>query len=310
MSYLNVSSVCVDFLTENGSVKAVNDISFEMNKGETFGIIGESGSGKSVIAQAILRLLPSNAVVSGKIFFESEDILSIDNKKMRQIRGREISLIPQNPAGSLNPLLKNKIQVAEVFEVMGVNKKEGIKSVLGMLKNLLMKEPAHILENYPHELSGGMKQRLLAAMCLSYKPSLLIADEPTKGLDSFSKKGTLGLFRHMKREHGNSMLVITHDLDFALEICDRVAVMYAGQIVEVGPVTDILQNPSHPYTKALLNALPRNGLIPLHGHTPSRIDLPDGCLFHERCNLCFDKCGIEAPSTKSIKGGVVRCHLY
>jgi peptide/nickel transport system ATP-binding protein len=155
-----------------------------------------------------------------------------------------------------------------------------------------------------------MKQRLLAAMCLSYKPSLLIADEPTKGLDSFSKKGTLDLFRHMKREHGNSMLVITHDLDFALDICDRVAVMYAGQIVEVGTVTDILQNPSHPYTKALLNALPRNGLIPLHGHTPSRIDLPDGCLFYTRCNLRSDKCGIVRPSTKNIEGGVVRCHLY
>lgn len=310
MDILNVSNLSVGFVTENGTVKAVNDVSFEVKKGETFGIIGESGSGKSVIGQAILRLLPSNASVKGDIFFDGVDVLSRSNGQMRQIRGKKISLIPQNPSGSLNPLLKNRIQVSEVFEVMGIDKKEGLKVALRMMKEMFLKDPLRMLENYPHELSGGMKQRLLAAMCLSYNPELLIADEPTKGLDSRSRAGSVDLFRHVKNDHGSSMLVITHDLDFALEICDRVAVMYAGEIVEVGSAAKVLRNPSHPYTKGLLNALPRNGLVPLQGQTPSRIDLPEGCLFSGRCSSCSDRCHIDQPEIKRIDGGIVKCHLY
>ncbi|MBP2030789.1 peptide/nickel transport system ATP-binding protein [Methanohalophilus levihalophilus] len=310
MNVLEVRNLSVGFITDHGDVKAVNDASFSIKEGETFGIIGESGSGKSVIGQSIMRLLPSNASVSGELTFEEKDLFSHDAGQMRQIRGKQISLIPQNPAGSLNPLLKNGIQISEVFEIIGVGKREGMKLVTDMMGKLLLKNPEKLLRLYPHELSGGMKQRLLATMCLSYKPKLVIADEPTKGLDSGARAGSLDLFRHMKDDHGYSMLLITHDLDFALEICDRVAVMYAGEIVEIGSASKVLHNPSHPYTKGLLKALPRNGLIPLEGQTPSRIDLPPGCLFSRRCGHSSDRCHAERPDIRDFNGGTVRCHLY
>lgn len=179
-----------------------------------------------------------------------------------------------------------------------------------MMEKLFLKKPGKLLGLYPHELSGGMKQRLLATICLSYNPDLIIADEPTKGLDSRAKTGSIELFRHVKEGHGNSMLVITHDLDFALEICDRVAVMYAGEVVEIGLASKVLHNPLHPYTRGLLKALPRNGLVPLEGQSPSSVHLPNGCVFSERCGFCKDICHVERPGIRDCDGGNVRCHLY
>ena len=209
---------------------------------------------------------------------------------MRKIRGKRISLMPQNPALSLNPVLKNGLQLSEVYGQMGIPEKEWGHRSVEMIGRLLLKDPTKILRSYPHQLSGGMKQRLLASIALSYQPELLLADEPTKGLDPEAKQRTIELFREIKKDYGRTMILITHDLDLALEICDRIAVLYSGEIVEMDAAAKIIDAPSHPYTKGLVGALPRNGLIPLEGQSPSRIDLPEGCLFNERCKAIKEEC--------------------
>ena len=280
-----------------------------MREGETFGIIGESGSGKSVIGLAVLRLLQTNANVSGKIFFHGQDLLSLKPSELRKIRGKRISLMPQNPARALNPVLRNGIQLEEVFEGNRNEKKEGMKKALKLMEQLFLRDPEKLCSLYPHQLSGGMRQRLIACMSLSFDPELLIADEPTKGLDPEAKAGAVDLFTKIKKEYGKTMLLITHDLDLALEVCDRIAVMYAGEIVELDEASKILSTPFHPYTKGLVRAQPRNGLVSLSGQTPSRIRLPEGCLFHERCRYSGVECSRKHPEMKSYKGGMVRCHF-
>jgi peptide/nickel transport system ATP-binding protein len=234
----------------------------------------------------------------------------MDGRELRKMRGRDISLMPQNPATSLNPVLKNRIQVTEVFEQHGVNRKAGLEKALGIMDTLLLRDPLKICDQFPYQLSGGMKQRLLAAISLSMHPKLLIADEPTKGLDSEAREKTIGLFRKIKAEYGSSMLVITHDLDFAREVCDRVAVMYSGRIVEINRADRVVGSPLHPYARGLVQALPRNGLVPMEGQSPNRTDLPEGCLFCQRCASRRDVCRHEAPQMRSIEGGKVCCHLY
>jgi peptide/nickel transport system ATP-binding protein len=310
LSLLEVKDLCVDFLTSYGDVRAVHNVSFEVYKGETFGIIGESGSGKSVISLAILKLLPHNACISGTIYFNKKNLLTIKSEQMRSIRGKHISLMPQNPAVSLNPVLKNEIQLTEIFEQQKIDKKEGLRKSIDIMNQLYLKDPSRILRLYPHQLSGGMKQRLLAAMALSFHPKLLIADEPTKGMDHEAKKKSIELFMKIKQEHGQTMLVITHDLDLALEICNRVAVMYSGEIVEIDEASKVINSPSHPYTKGLIKALPKNCLIPLDGQSPSKVKLPDGCLFNERCKNRSIPCLKKHPQIKQYNGGWIRCHLH
>ncbi|NPE30287.1 ABC transporter ATP-binding protein [Methanococcoides sp. SA1] len=309
MSILKVEGLNVDFSTMHGDVKAVNNVSFDVKKGESFGIIGESGSGKSVVGHAILRLLPDYANVNGSVFFDSKDIFSLNNRDMRNIRGREIALIPQNPSSSLNPVLRNGIQVEEVFDVEGTSRKKGMEKAFGIMRSLSLNDPLGICERYPHQLSGGMKQRLLASIALSATPKLVIADEPTKGLDEKARDGSVELFRKMRDEVGCSMLIISHDLDFVSSVCDRAAVMYSGEIVEINKTENILEVPQHPYTHGLVNAHPRNGLVPLDGLSPSRLDLPNGCFFGQRCKHHHENCGYH-PQIRSHEGGAVRCHLY
>lgn len=310
MSLLEVNDLCVDFHTSYGDVRAVHNVSFEIFEGETFGIIGESGSGKSVISLAILKLLPHNTCISGTIYFNKKNLLAIKSEQMRSIRGKHISLMPQNPAVSLNPVLKNGIQLTEIFEQQKIDKKEGLRRSIDIMNKLFLKDPVRISRFYPHQLSGGMKQRLLAAMALSFHPKLLIADEPTKGMDHEAKKKSIELFMKIKQEHGQTMLVITHDLDLALEICNRVAVMYSGEIIEIDEASKVINSPSHPYTKGLIQALPRNGLIPLDGQSPSKVKLPDGCLFNERCKNRSIPCLKKHPQIKQYNGGWIRCHLH
>jgi peptide/nickel transport system ATP-binding protein len=309
LSLLEIRDLSVDFPTGEGSVKAVSHVSFDIKEGETFGLIGESGSGKSVIGLAILSLLPTNAEVSGKIFFQGQDIFSLKPSELRKIRGKHIALMPQNPAGSLNPVLKNGIQIKEVYEERGVDIKEGMKKALKLMKKLLLKDPERLCDLYPHQLSGGMRQRLIASISLSFESEILIADEPTKGLDSEAKAGAVDLFTKIKKEYGKTMVLITHDLDLALEVCDAVAVMYAGEIVELNEASKILNKPQHPYTRGLIEAQPRKGLIPIKGQTPSRIRLPDGCYFHERCKYSGIECTRKHPEIKDDKGGWIRCYV-
>ena len=309
MNLLEIRDLSIEFPAGESSVKAVSHVSFEVREGETFGIIGESGSGKSVIGLALLRLLPGNAKVSGKVFFQGQDLFSLKPSDLRKIRGKRISLMPQNPAGALNPVLKNRVQMEEVFEGNGNEKKEGMKKALKLMKQLFLRDPEKLCDLYPHQLSGGMRQRLIACMSLSFEPELLIADEPTKGLDPEARAGAVELFTKIKKEYGKTMLLITHDLDLALEVCDRIAVMYAGEVVELGGASKVLRTPLHPYTKGLVRAQPRNGLVPLSGQSPSRIRLPEGCFFHERCRYSGVECSRKHPEIKNHRGGWVRCHF-
>jgi len=310
MSLLKVKDLSIVFPVAKGNVYAVSNVSFDLSEGESFGIIGESGSGKSVISLAILKLLPKYAIVSGSIYFNDIELLGPKGNNMKDIRGLQISLIPQNPSGSLNPVLNNGVQISEVYEKQGITRKEGFKKSIDMMGRFLLKDPQKLIKQYPHQLSGGMKQRLLASIALSFKSSLLIADEPTKGLDPEARRKSIDLLMKIKKEYGGSMLLITHDLDLAREICDRIAVMYAGEIVEIGRAEKVVDSPSHPYTKGLVGALPRNGLIPLEGQSPSRTNLPAGCLFSERCKYRERKCAETHPEAGEIDGGIVRCHLY
>jgi len=307
---LEVKGLYVEFPTRDGAVKAVDGVSFHVKEGESFGIIGETGSGKSVVGLAVLRLLSPNARIRGSIIFEGRDVFGMDARELREMRGRLISLMPQNPATSLNPALKNKVQVTEIFEQHGIKKKDGLQKAMSVMGKLLLSDPEKICNQYPYQLSGGMKQRLLAAISLSMHPKLLIADEPTKGLDNEAREKAIELFRNIKQQYGSSMLIITHDLDFAHAVCDRVGVMYSGRIMEINDAERVITSPSHPYARGLVQALPRNGLVPLNGHSPSRIHMPEGCLFYQRCDSRSDVCCLKHPLTKLHEGGLISCHLY
>lgn len=303
MSLLEVSGLNVEFPTQEGSVHASGDVSFSLAGGEVVGLIGESGSGKSVIGLSILRLLPPSARVDGEIVFRGTDLLSMPEKDLARIRGREIALLPQNPALSLNPLMQNGKQVAEVYEQTGDDQKTVRTKTLEILRAFSFHDPAGICSAYPHTLSGGMQQRLAASIALSYRPSLLIADEPTKGLDRDVREKTIELFERIKNEFGTAILLITHDLDLAERLCARVVVMYAGEIVETGPTEGVFEKPIHPYTRGLLRARPKNGLIPLQGTSPSLSALPPGCRFAGRCDRADEICSGKHPALSEYSPG-------
>lgn len=307
MPLLEVEKLEVCFSTKLGGVKAVNGVSFGIEEGETFGLIGESGSGKSVIGMSILRLLPKNTHMSGSILFQESDLLKMSDRELQDIRGKKISLIPQNPTASLNPLLKNGEQISEIFERQENGNVKPWKAAIDMMESLLIKNPELSAKSYPHQLSGGMKQRLVAGIALSLRPKLVVADEPTKGLDSVSRERTIDFFKHLNEGSERSMLLITHDLDLAYNICDRIAVLYAGEILEMGTAKEILDSPKHPYTRGLVHSLPKNGLVPLEGSSPSLLNLPEGCFFHERCSYQGFECVKVHPDLKVRGGRLARC---
>lgn len=309
MSLLEVNDLNVGFKTRLGTVRAVNNVSFKIEKGEVFGLIGESGSGKSVIGMSLLRLLPKNARVRGRALYEGSDLLAADEDHMKKFRGENIAFIPQNPSASLNPLMKNGLQVSEIFEQNGYSRKEAWDKALEVMQRLLIREPRISANRYPHQLSGGMKQRLVAGISLSLEPQLVIADEPTKGLDSISRKSAIEFFGQLEGEKDRSMLLITHDLDLAYEICDRLAVLYAGEIVEMGPARRLMDSPEHPYTRGLIKSLPKNGLEPLEGSSPSLLGLPEGCFFRERCTRQMIECSKGHPQLSLNNGWMKRCLL-
>lgn len=296
---LGIENLSVEFYVDSMVVKAVRKVSLKM-KEECLGLIGESGSGKSVLGMSILKLLPNNAKIEGKVIFEGRNILEMGDE-IRKIRGSKIAWIPQNPATSLNPVLKVGFQVSEAMVVHGVDYREAIERTRELFEKLDLK-PSNLKTNlYPCELSGGMKQRALVCMGIANRPKLLIADEPTKGVDVVRRKSVAKLFSELKKI--SAILLITHDLHLAEKLADRIAVMYCGQIVELREAREFFEEPLHPYSKALLNSIPPK-LIPIKGEPPSMVNPPSGCAFHERCEESREICKREVPE------GEVRCWLY
>ncbi|HWQ63033.1 MAG TPA: ABC transporter ATP-binding protein [Methanospirillum sp.] len=309
MTLLDVQGLNVRFPTGDGEVHASRDVSFSLDTGEVLGLVGETGSGKSVIGQAVIKILPSNAEVTGEITFDGKNLNSLSDKAMHHLRGRSISLVPQNPSGSLDPVTRNGEQISEVVGDHCKNRNEIVTRVHALLSSVGLVPAARIAEEFPHQLSGGMRQRLTTSIAVSEKPRLIIADEPTKGLDFRARAMTATVLSDVQKQNECSLLLITHDLDLAEMLCARIAVIYAGEIVEIAPVSRIFSSPRHPYTRALIQAIPKNGLIPIAGQSPSLLDLPAGCSFADRCEYCSDVCRMKHPDllNESIIGGV-RCH--
>ena len=320
---LKVQGLKTYFFLERGVVKAVDGVDFEIKKGEILGLVGETGCGKSVTALSIMRLISSpGKTVEGKVIFEGEDLLKKSGEAMRKIRGTKISMIFQDPHTSLDPVFTIGYQIAEPIELHQVEEqhlisaKEVPKKVVEMLKLVGIPDPDHRVVEYPHQFSGGMKQRAMTAMMISCNPSLLIADEPTTAIDVTIQAQILDLMRDLRRKLGTSILLITHNLGVIAEMCDRVAVMYAGNIVEQADITTLFGSPKHPYTRALLEAVPKVGakrreLKTIPGMVPSLITPPPGCKFHPRCPHAMDICREEFPQMIEVgKEHLVRCYLY
>jgi peptide/nickel transport system ATP-binding protein len=315
---LNIDSLYVHF-TKGGILKAVNGLCLEIYPGEIMALVGESGCGKSITALSVLRLLPPNCkIVSGKITFKNYQITEMPLKQMRALRGREIGLIQQDPASSLNPVLSVGYQITEAIQThFSLSKKEAQKKAIEWMEKVQLPNPQRLYKAYPHELSGGMKQRVLIAIALACKPSLLLADEPTTALDVSIQKQVLSLLKQLVKEYNIALLLISHDLGIVAEIANRVAVMYAGKIVETAPVDKLFSSPGHPYTQGLLCAMPKilfsqghqKSYNCLQGGVPNPRDLPNGCDFHPRCSFSDDFCKIEEPKKSSNgKVGAVWCH--
>lgn len=308
---LTIEKLEVNFDTYQGKVKAVKKVSLEVISQETLALIGETGCGKSVIAQSILRLLPNNAQINGKILFRDLDLLKLDEKVMASIRGKEIAIIFQNPSLALNPVYSIGLQVGEPFRIhQSASRNQSIQESIRLLAYMKFEKPGSAVKMYPFEFSGGMNQRVLIATALALHPALLIADEPTQGLDRALIKQIIKQLDRARKTYSSSLLLITHDLTVAQAISDQIAVMYAGEIVEQAPTADFFQKPFHPYSQGLLGSLPENGFHPIPGQSPSLIETLPGCQFHPRCKWADDQCRGEKPELLSIDSRWVRCFLY
>jgi oligopeptide/dipeptide ABC transporter ATP-binding protein len=314
---LQVSALKINFRTDDGVVEAVDGVSFEIRGGETLGLVGESGCGKSVTAYSILKLLPTPPAeyASGAITFRGEDLLRLDEKAMRKVRGNQISMVFQEPMSSLNPIMSIGSQITEsIREHRKTTARDAKKVAIDMLRKVGMPSPETNFQKYPHQLSGGMKQRMMIAMALVCHPALLIADEPTTALDVTIQAQILKLLNDLQRELNMSVLLITHDLGVVAETCDRVAVMYAGKVVETAPVDPLFEHPKHPYTHGLFRSLPTLGerkekLAVIPGSVPSPLDFPSGCRFRTRCALAADICKTEPPLREIEANHYAACHF-
>lgn len=305
---LEIKDLTVHFYTDEGIIKAVEHASFSVHEAETVCIVGESGSGKSVTSLSAMGLLPRNVgkVEDGQILFDGEDLVRKTNKEMRKIRGKEISMIFQEPMTSLNPVYTIGDQIAEGLRYhMEMNKKEAMKHAIESLHKVGIPSPEERIHQYPHQLSGGMRQRVMIAMALVCNPRLLIADEPTTALDVTIQAQVLEIMKDLKQELGMSILFITHDLGVVADMADRVVVMYAGVVVEEASVDEIFESPFHPYTIGLLEAMPSlesggKRLKTIEGTLPSPLEKPAGCRFHPRCPFATDRCRIEEPTLEKV----------
>jgi peptide/nickel transport system ATP-binding protein len=312
---LEVGDLTVHFDTEDGLVEAVDGVTFNVRSGEILGVVGESGSGKSVTALALLRLIrPPGRIVHGAVRFEGTDLVGLSEDEMRAVRGTRIAMVFQSPRTALNPVLTVGRQISRLFELhQGASRAEGRARTIGMLKLVGISEPERRARQYAHQLSGGMCQRVMIAMALATSPRLLLADEPTTGLDVLIGAQILELLRDLGRRTGASILLITHDLGVVAEVCDRVAVMHAGQIVEVGAVRTIFARPLHPYTQALIRSIPRIDREvtpePIPGMVPSLLAPPPGCRYADRCPRVLDVCRRDRPAPRAAAPDhEVACH--
>jgi oligopeptide/dipeptide ABC transporter ATP-binding protein len=312
---LEIKNLVINFYTYRGVVKAINGVNLKINRSEFFGLVGETGCGKSVTGSAILNLVQNpGKIEKGEILFKGEDILSMNEDDIRErIRGKEITMIMQHPIAALNPVMKNGDQIAEALS-RKMGEGEARKKSIEMLKEVNIPEPERVARQYPHQLSGGMAQRVMIAMMLSTEPSLLIADEPTTALDVSIQAQVLKLLEDLIKKHKATVLVITHDLSIVAETCDRVGVMYAGDMVEIGKVDQIIYNPKHPYTVGLMKAIPSDDskeLVGIKGNVPDLVNPPSGCRFHPRCDYAMAICKEEKPKTIQVEGDhTVACFLY
>ncbi|WP_067841970.1 ABC transporter ATP-binding protein [Amphibacillus sediminis] len=317
---LEIRNLQTSFFTDKFEVKAVDGVNFAVPKGKTLGIVGESGSGKSITSLSILRLIQNpGKVKGGEVIFKGENLLDKTEAQMRQIRGNEISMIFQEPMTSLNPVYTVGQQISESFQIhQKMSKKEAMLRSVEMLKLVGIPSPERRVKQYPHELSGGMRQRVMIAMALACDPELLIADEPTTALDVTIQAQILELMKDLQNRLGMSIIMITHDLGVVAETCDYVAVMYMGKVVEYAAVKDLFKHPKHPYTVGLLNSLPRHDidledeeLQVIKGSVPSPADMPKGCRFAPRCPFASEICRERLPDLEeSEDGNQIRCWIY
>jgi oligopeptide/dipeptide ABC transporter ATP-binding protein len=301
VSLLEVEDLTVSFPTADGVVRAVRGVSFAVDSGQTLGVVGESGSGKTVLTQTLLGLTPG-AVITGKAMFDGTDLLQLSQNQMQRVRGAQISVIFQDPLTSLHPLYRVGWQIAEIIRAHDktVSKKQGTERAVELLSRVGIPRAEQRVNDYPHQFSGGMRQRAMIAMALALEPKLIIADEPTTALDATVQAQILDLLLNLQRESGTALIMITHDLGVVADIADDVMVMYAGRAAEKGSKHDLFYEPHHPYTKGLLESIPHSSgagarLRPIPGQPPSLINLPSGCKFHPRCSYVLDRCVTEEP---------------
>ncbi len=312
---LEIQNLIVEFVNGSNRARVISDLSLELGRNETLGIVGESGSGKSVTSLAVMRLLPpASSHVEGQILFDGKDLLAVSEREMQDVRGNKIAMIFQEPMTSLNPIHPIGKQIAEsVMLHSRATKKEAMARALELLELCGIPDPKQRLKEYPHQMSGGMRQRVMIAIALACDPQLLIADEPTTALDVTIQAQILELMKNIKKHREMSIIMITHDLGIVYDFCDRVVVVYTGEVVESAPVQDLFDQPLHPYTQGLVQALPRLGypadrLEAIEGMVPDAGNMPEGCHFHPRCKYATDRCRAEHPPlTKRPDGRCVRC---
>ncbi|MFO7245996.1 MAG: ABC transporter ATP-binding protein [Thermaerobacter sp.] len=309
---LEVRNLRTHFRTEEGVVPAVDGVSFHVNRGETLGIVGESGCGKSVTSLSIMRLVPNppGEIAGGEIIFQGENLLAKSEREMRRIRGNEIAMIFQEPMTSLNPVYTVGDQIAEAIELhQGLSRREALAKAVEMLRLVGIPSPEQRVREYPHQMSGGMRQRVMIAMALSCNPKLLIADEPTTALDVTIQAQILELMKELREKIGMAIMLITHDLGVIAEMAERVIVMYAGKVVEEADVFALFRRPLHPYTEGLLHSIPRldqpkgQKLHVIEGVVPNPLNMPTGCRFHPRCPYATDRCRAEEPALEQVEPG-------
>ena len=317
-SIVSIKNLDVVFATSAGPLQAIHSTTWHVAPGETFVILGESGAGKSVSVHAVSGLLPGTARISGSIEFEGEEILGADEESLRKLRAEKVGVIFQDPLTSLDPCFKVGAQIAEIFQVhRGMSKEQAWEQTVNLLESVQIPDPKRRANQYPHQLSGGQRQRVMIAMAIALEPKLLIADEPTTALDASVQVAVLDLIQKLRDERGMAVVLITHNIGVAAAIADRIAIMYAGRIVETGTAKEVLQSPKHPYTQALLSSMPRIGssdaerLTTISGTPPSLATIPAGCAFNPRCTRTIEVCKIEVPELKIIQTGsnhAFACH--
>lgn len=312
MSLLEVRDLNISFKLPNNTIRVVSHLNFRLEEAQVFGLVGESGCGKSLTALSIMGILPHNAFAEGEIIFKGNKLLQLERESMRRLRGKELAMIFQEPMTSLNPVLTIGYQVAEVLMThMGLSRKDALAKTEELLRAVKIPSPEIRTKEYPHQMSGGMRQRVMIAMAIACNPSLLIADEPTTALDVTIQAQILELLRNLRKQRNMAVLLITHDIGVIAENADIAAIMYAGRIVEISRVSNILETPKHPYTIGLLNSLPKSKGIPLKpipGSVPRPDELPPGCKFSNRCAYMIPDCQKEEPDLREILAGhFVRC---